>query len=189
MFFKMASLRLPLAPAGGARVPADGVTLNSGRSPDRADRGDGGAIYTLPELLRLRAAATEAPPDGAASLLRRLGLHRRRHRGVRDGRKSHRPIQTIITNRPARRPVGWPRARGADHRLLSRPGRLTLAETRTFSGTDDVRAAQRAGGLRVACINAQSLPPKVDLVINLLERENLDVLCLSGSRRRCFRDS
>ena len=73
------------APAGGARVPADGVTLNSGRSPDRADRGDGGAIYTLPELLRLRAAATEAPPDGAASLLRRLGLHRRRHRGVRDG--------------------------------------------------------------------------------------------------------
>ena len=164
-------------PADGARAAAGGVTLNSSRPPDAADRAAGGAIYTQTELMRLRATATEAPPDEVAFLLRRLGLHQRRHRGVRGGRKSHRPIKTIITNRPDR-PIEPSRT---DSRCLSRPSRLTLAQTRSRMQTDRARAAPGAGRLRVACINAQSLPSKVDLVISLLEREALDILCVAES--------
>ena len=164
-------------PADGARAAAGGVTLNSNRPPDTADRAAGGAIYTQTELMKLRATATEAPPDEVAFLLRRLGLHQRRHRGVRGGRKSHRPIKTIITNRPDR-PVEPSRT---DSRCLSRPSRLTLAQTRSRMQTDRAWAAPGAGGLRVACINAQSLPSMVDLVISLLEREALDILCVAES--------
>ena len=69
------------------------------------------------------------------------------------------------------------------HRTLSRPQRLTMPQTNDHAAADDRPVTTRnstptSGKLRIGTINAQSLVPKVDQVIEILERQNLDILCV-----------
>ena len=147
--------------AGGAPPGSRGAAVL--RRP-----GGGGATYTPAALLQLRGTAVGSPPDPVVALCRRLGLRRRRHRGVRAGRKSHRPINVIVPSRHGcrrRAETGTDRDR---RRCLSQPPRLTHRQT-----------TAPASQLRVAHLNVRSLTRHLDDVNHLLLTEKLDVLCLS----------
>ncbi|KAF0308377.1 Proteasome subunit alpha-type 7-like [Amphibalanus amphitrite] len=137
---------------------------------------DADATYTRAALLQLRAVAARPPPD-AVALLRRLGLRRRCHRGRRAGRKSHRPIDVIVTTRRAHQQRLRTEA-GRDERCcLSRPPRLTLRQTRRADRSRPTPAP--TSQLKVAHLNVRSLTRHLDDVNHLLLTEKLDVLCLS----------
>ena len=81
------------------------------------------------------------------------------------------------------RPVRDPTTRTGTYppRLSERDTRRQLTAEPDAAGPPGREAANitRSGKLRVGTINAQSLAPKVDEVINLLRTERLDVLCVS----------
>ena len=143
--------------------------------------GDGfcSATYTRAALLELRGAAVEPLPDPVVWLLRRLGLRRYRRRGVRAGRKSHRPIAVVVTARRERRLQQAGSGDGCDtRRCLSQPPRLTLRQTSQACRTI---APAPVSLMRVGHLNVRSLTRHLDDVNHLLLSENLDVLCLSES--------
>ena len=76
----------------------DSSLTESSRPPGRPVLPDGGATYTRRALLQLRCDPTAPPSAAVVALLRNLGL-RKGHRGVRGGRKSHRPIRVRVTGR------------------------------------------------------------------------------------------
>ena len=145
-----------------------------------------GVTYTRAALLQLRGAAVVSPPDPVVALLRRLGLCRRRHRGVRAGRKSRRPITVIVTTRHGHRRAAEVEGGCSECRLFPRPpapsrhlllpARLTLRQTRQAVACAERTASQT---LRVGHLNVRSLTSHMDDVGHLIGTERLDLLCLS----------
>ena len=100
----------------------------------------GGVTYTRAALLQLRGAAVVSRPYPFVTLLRRLGLSRRRHRGVRAGRKSRRPITMIVTTRHQYRRGAEMEAGRYECRFLPRPAapnrHLRSSATESNPGAD-----------------------------------------------------
>ena len=80
---------------------------------------------------------------------------------------------------PVRVPNGGNNGAGpstARHNRLPRPSRPASAATHRPQPTPAVTPGP--GKLRVGTVNAQSLVPKVDEIIHLLQKEELDTLCV-----------
>ena len=126
--FELAVPRATMTEPSGSSAAAAPVTLNSPAADhvtavDRApERRVSGAIYALQRLLELRRQTTERLSDGFLARLKQLGIAKGcRHRGVRGGRKSHRPIPVCLTTRSLTKRVG-----GGCHRDWSEGGRRCL---------------------------------------------------------------
>ena len=114
------------------------------------------------------------------SLLCRLGLRRRRHRGVRAGRKSCRPISVVVTTRRGDRQGTELKDGRRERRVLSQPPRLTLRQT-SQAGRSMSKAPPLSSKMRVGHLNVRSLTKHIDDVNHLLLAEELDLLGLSES--------
>ena len=107
-------------------LAADHVTA-ADRPPEHRT---GSATYTLQRLLQLRSGATGSQTDSLKARLNQLGIAKgSSRRGVRGGRKSHRPIPVHVTSRPVteRACRGRQRLSGSGQRCLARPPRLSFA--------------------------------------------------------------
>ena len=164
--------RMTLNPASGhVRLGTVNNSLGLGMGGER--RSTVGAIYSRQELLQLRAPRHKIrPPSDAVSLMHKLGIARKR-RGIRGGRKSRRPIRVITTERP-------PRSTSAARRssVLSRPARLTEAETRAISRPPPPPPTPR-GRLLLCHANVRSLTAHYEEVTALIETHKPELVCLS----------
>ena len=98
-------------------------------------------------------------------------IYGRYHRAAYPDRPEN---DTELASPPPQRPIST--------RTLSRPPRLTITQTNGIkSAAKNSSRGPNTGKLRVGTINAQSLVPKLDLVIDLLQQEALDVLCVCES--------
>ena len=184
--------------SSGSSAAAAPVTLNlaHSRAADHVTAADrppehivSGATYTLQRLLQLRSPTTEDRNNSLLARLKQLGISKgtrtsNHRRGVRGGRKSHRPIPVHLSSRSAttRAPSGRRDQVDSGLRCLVHPRRLSLQQTESMARATTARATTtvtHSSNITIELLNVQSLLPKLPDIVSELQQRNADVICFT----------
>ena len=165
---------------------AAGHVTAADRSPESRV---GGAIYTRQRLLQLRESTVGGADGDLLARLKQLGISKTaKHRGVRGGRKSCRPIPVRISPRSSagHTPSDSGDRLGGVPRCLVRPPRLSIRQTirqtssaaQTGSTAAPVTTSPTStSSITIELLNVQSLLPKLPDITAELQHRDPDVLC------------